>query len=572
MVIDFHLSINNNSSALSSLTENNYGLPRFNHCAFAYNNSLYVFGGVIPTTYNDTISASIAIVFPASDRIMTDAPAFFDLPLDAAFGSHGASCSVTSSGQAIFLAPEKPATVFDLQTERWVSMPSLVGSSETALRSFNETQPSEPRREMVSAMYKDLWIIYGGFVANRTINATADSSHWTASTSTFVLDTRTPSRWVWYDIASILVPPSFVSGATMISTQRWVLHISASALITPTTSAEISHCVVAVYCFDPILLSWLGQVASFNSTTDLIKAAPLDFAGDTESVLFFPAIRNTNDITSSLNRRQEQQQYGFWRLDISLFDAQATVQYIHLPPSEKNNSAFQPVAGGSVTRVTDDLVVLYGGQPFGHASFQFWNITTATFVYPDWWSSFVPSSQTPNAAPSSSHGVSQRSLAIILGTVLGFFGILALVAFYLCYFRKRRNQDQQQRPGPSLPPILSLPTINAPDAPVARRENQLNETSVATTSSCVVTPPQQPLHNTNATHVPSADAPSENTIPLNGSGSPCFPSSSAKHRESLSSTDVERQRQIRKASRFAEHFDTGPSLHAPDHEGPSAPR
>ncbi|KAI9267997.1 hypothetical protein BDA99DRAFT_504580 [Phascolomyces articulosus] len=473
------------------------GLPRYQHCSFALNNSFYIFGGEYPST---------TILPPPLDGFRLNFTSV-DMPptMDDLFSSVtnqtsntttttassllndialGAGCAVTSYGHALFLPPAGTLLAFNLLTHQWI-IPDNVQGSPSALAAFsNETLTSPPsgtttttttttsrRLEgMVSAMWNDMWIIFGGRLAGDEGN----NNNFTQDT--FILDARMPTPWVWFESPMTLYTPpipSVVSRGTMVATSRWVLYfaitLSNNNNATATAPSPIaaspplldnSNTIrpydIAVHCFDPYVLLWVGQIANFTSATDQLKAT--SFALD--SVLVVPAYATNiststftnNTSTSSSGVRQSiiVPSQGLWRLDMSQDTPTGTIHWIG------NAGPFRPVLGGTTTRLAEDLIVLYGGVPFSHNSLRFWNTTSNAFVDPQWWRETqwnTGPTSTPTFGPTGDQDNGEGGpnvLAIVLGTVLSILGLmllLAIIYYFCCYRKRRRNHSTSSSAG-----------------------------------------------------------------------------------------------------------------------------
>ncbi|KAI7850149.1 hypothetical protein BDC45DRAFT_519101 [Circinella umbellata] len=475
------------------------GLPRYNHCSFALNNSLFIFGGNQEQQASSTTTTleSIQLNFttidtpPAMDVLLNDNQTASTALLNNI--TLGAGCAITSYGHALFLPPHGILSTYNLLTRQWI-LPDNVQGSPSALASFSNnstnitsiTPPlpemtitaannnTDRRRDlMVSAMWNDRWVIFGGRLAEDNNNFTQD---------TFILDARMTTPWVWFESPmTVNTPPAptLTSRGTMVATSRWILYFAITANSTTTTTTAPNTTPfdnidnrpynVAVYCFDPIVLLWIGQIANFTSSAKQLEAA--SFGSD--SVLIVPAAASSSSNTltttattmattmtsapnsnsnSSKNSKLGQQQrivlppQGLWRLDMSPDIAAGTIHWIN------NAGPFRPLIGGTMTRLTNDLILFYGGIPFSHDSLRFWNTTSGLFIDPGWWRN-IQWNPRPTFRPTNNNEQQEEEeglniLAIILGTVLGSLGfiILIITIYYFCCYRKRqRNKSSRSR-------------------------------------------------------------------------------------------------------------------------------
>lgn len=541
-----------------------FGLPRFDHCALTFNNTLYIFGGRIN---NDTValqfsSSSIASQPPIYRPIYTDKSWLWHDIMD------GGGCAVTSYGQVIMLPPEKPCAILNLDTLQPVY--TRISGSPLALDSFGTNSdtnssfiesPSRPRRQIASTMWNDILVVFGGLVSDETISSTTTrtATNWTLSQTTFVLDARIQSQWFWHEAPMILgnTPPAGTN-AVMVSTQRWILLFSIVPAYNSTsqqnTSSPTQH-NVSVYCFDPYVYMWTGKVVDFISQTDTIKAEFMATANNTDSVLVVPAYSSSDssNVPLSPSHIALLQSYGLWRLEMSTNEATGTIHWI--PPSRIG--PFRPLVGGSMTKVSHDLIVLYGGMPFSHDSFRFWNTSMLSFLDARWWNEIQwhPNQTSPSTSSANDNqNMSNRKLAIILGTVLGFlFLVMIIFVYYWCCYRRRRHRDQQDAAhnhalrSPMVEDQRSTQLPNrrltvTPDQVATAWATQLKRalSNVGRPSSFTKSRRQSSLQSTPA-HLPSSS-----------SQSPPPVSTTAAHGDD--EEDHERQRQIREASRFHEHF------------------
>lgn len=541
-----------------------FGLPRFDHCALTFNNTLYIFGGRIN---NDTValqfsSSSIASQPPIYRPIYTDKSWLWHDIMD------GGGCAVTSYGQVIMLPPEKPCAILNLDTLQPVY--TRISGSPLALDSFgtnNDTNssfiesPSRPRRQIASTMWNDILVVFGGLVSDETISSTTTrtATNWTLSQTTFVLDARIQSQWFWHEAPMILgnTPPAGTN-AVMVSTQRWILLFSIVPAYNITSQQNTSSATqhnVSVYCFDPYVYMWTGKVVHFISQTDTIKAEFMATANNTDSVLVVPAYSSSDSSNVPLSPSSIAllQSYGLWRLEMSTNEATGTIHWI--PPSRVG--PFRPLVGGSMTKVSHDLIVLYGGMPFSHDSFRFWNTSMLSFLDARWWNEIQwhPNQISPSTSSANDNqNMSNRKLAIILGTVLGFlFLVMIIFVYYWCCYRRRRHRDQQDAAhnhalrSPMVEDQRSTQLPNrrltvTPDQVATAWATQLKRalSSVGRPSSFTKSRRQSSLQSTPA-HLPSSSSQSP-------------PPASSTVAQGDDEEDHERQRQIREASRFHEHF------------------
>ncbi|KAG0184112.1 hypothetical protein DFQ28_011757, partial [Apophysomyces sp. BC1034] len=286
------------------------------------------------------------------------------------------ACVVTSYGQAIFASNQ----TLNLQTLEW-------NSSET----LNELQS-----EIAMAMWND-WLIVAG-------------------ETTTVFDVRTPSSWIRLPMHAPTPAPSF--GARMAVTSRWILHFSTipqSAL--PTNAFQLWSYTTTVHCFDPINLVWIGKLIDFATMTDQINVA----STSSDTLLVAPA--RLESVPSHIKMAISLPQQGLWELSVSTQEPRCNISWI-APAS------YCPVAGASMTTITENqVVVFYGGDRVSIDNIQFWNITTMQFLNPPpWWveayRSTLPTTQQKPSTPQPRNTTVPRYVAIILGCLLGTLVVL----------------------------------------------------------------------------------------------------------------------------------------------------
>ncbi|KAI8142364.1 hypothetical protein BJV82DRAFT_614663 [Fennellomyces sp. T-0311] len=494
------------------------GLPRYDHCAFAYNSSFYVFGGQQQTsTTLDGLRLSFTTIStaPVMEQLIERQPLFDNITL-------GAGCAVTSYGHALFLPPHSALLTYNIPTRQWIQ-PNIF-SSHAALGSFNGTT-AHTRSNMASAMWNDMWVVFGG---QDNANPTQE---------TFILDARVQHLWIWFEAPITSATPPPMSGSMMVATDRWVLNFATNT--TNTTSDSIWQYNVAVHCFDPYVLMWLGPVVNFVSMTDQLHAAPVS----PDSVLVVPA-SSSNSITNAGGLAIVPDQ-GLWRLDMSPDTAAGTIHWIG------DAGPFQLLYGGTVTRLSEDILVIYGGVPFSHDSLRFWNTTGNMFVDPAWWreiqlTTSLPTPTETTGPTDSGSSNNNRTLAIVLGTVLGTLGlviIIAVIYFYCC--RKRRKPESRTR---NLSP-LSIRTnftprfsIESPEEDAGTWAQHLRRSLSNVAHNNRVrwsrSPPLRPEMSSSAS--PTADRP--------------MISPSQRNLDDVVMS-AEQQQHIRNRSRFNEHFD-----------------
>lgn len=550
-----------------------FGLPRFDHCALTFNNTLYIFGGHLN-------NGTVALQFSSS--ITSQPPIYRPIYADKASLWHdimdGGGCAVTSYGQVIMLPPQKPCAILDLDTLQPTNLTRITGSplaldsfgnnSDITNSSYTESPP-RPRRQMASAMWKDMLVVFGGLVSDNTTtieSTTRTTTNWTLSQSTFVLDARIQSQWIWYEVPIVLgnTPPTGTN-AVMVSTQRWILLLSIvpaySTNQQDTAASSPTHYNVSVYCFDPYVYMWTGKVVDFISQIDTIKAESMATTNNSDSVLVVPAYStssnsSSNDVPLSPSRIALLESYGLWRLEMSTSEATGTIHWI--PPSRLG--PFRPMVGGSVTKVSNDLIVLYGGIPFSHDSFRFWNSSTLSFLDARWWSEIQwhPNRTTPTTSSANDdQGVSNRKLAIILGTVLGFVALVMIifVCYWCCYRRRRREQPDAAHNHAPQSPMVEDHTTQTLNRHLTVTPDQV-ATAWATQLKRALSNVGRQASFTKQRRQSSSLQPSPTNVPSSSQSPPPPPSSGAtRFHDNDDDVDYERQRQIREASRFNEHFD-----------------
>lgn len=550
-----------------------YGLPHRDHCAFSYNNSLYIFGGQPNDVY-------FSLTFPSSFSSGSSGPAVTRLGAvhpQSALGhiGHGGGCAVTSYGVSIFLPPQSSNLTLDLNTSAWKVVTANEYGSGVATRSFGgaNAKPELPRRDTAMALWNDILIVYGGAVMH------PNSSTWTFDNTTFVLDMRVPTAWTWYQTpVTADTPPSLVTTrSVMVSTRRWILYLMTTPL-NRSDDTVFPDYNVAVHCFDPYIMLWRGQVTNFTldgSIADTVQAAaiPPPQTDDNliDSVLITPTLSGDviNGTLISVNDMLALPPSTVWRLDMSTAEAKGTLTRI--------TDNFRPVAaGGTVTTVSHDFIVLYGGSPFSHDSFRFYNAATSSFFEPSWWldTPLYPSNQPSPSADQESVGdgnTINRLVAIILGTVLGALALVAVIAIVFCCCVRRRRQQQHddgrqrnvanptQRTTAArsstirrvLTPLSLRLGSTSPDGSDSWSEQLRRALSAIGARSCSPPsppPPQQQQQTMTETESPAA--PIATSSPQQNAALPLQPG-----KDNDDDGTASRKQKILSSSRFNEHFD-----------------
>ncbi|KAI8879087.1 hypothetical protein K501DRAFT_336339 [Backusella circina FSU 941] len=378
----------------NALNNADFGLERYDHCAFSYNEALYILGGESTTT--TTTMDEVIITFNQTNW-NTEAPIIQRLQSNV---TGKVKCGVTKN--AVLLLFDNYHTVQVLNISSTNNSMTYQGSQK-AIDSFvtNKT----PIKNPAITAFGDYFLIYGGEQDDHTLLQ-----------STFILDTRISNVGVWYELSPpsnnssssfIGNPPPPSANTTLVATSRWILHFRVLK-INPVTYT------VYVDLFDPLNFNWLGTpITAFNTSTDAIHAIPLS----PDTLLVTPTW-NTFDSSSS-----NDSMTGFWILNVSTWTPTATAEW------QEISENYYTVSGSSVTAIQNtDLVVFYGGI---NGSLQFFNSTSKAFEHPTWYSQ-----ETENG---------HHLLAILLGSILGglLFFILLFLFVWFCCIRKKRLRKQE---------------------------------------------------------------------------------------------------------------------------------
>lgn len=365
---------------IEALNLSDLGLPNSNQCAFGYNQTLYILGD----------SHHVSITF--QDPWNRDPP---NISIRNSTSPRIITCAITRSGRLILLPSSQSIQVFDTPStiiSSWQPNQRITyAGSQNAIDRFTTTANKSTNLGMVA---------FNDYVLIQDQN------------TTFILDARFSTQWTWYELgntsSSTLNPP------LLAATSRWILYFR-------TEHRNTTDYVTYVDCFDPYTFLWLGTAATINSTnTTFTHTIPLSSSVEGRDSLLL--IGTTNE---------------FWRLDISTW-VYNDVRMTAIPSTKE-----EPVRNGTVTRVTTDLVVFYGGSidQQSASNISFFNATSLAFLpQPQWL--VVNETQMGGNTTDSSHGNSNNNLPIILGSVMGGLLFIAIIALLVwCMLRRKRSQN-----------------------------------------------------------------------------------------------------------------------------------
>jgi hypothetical protein len=362
-----------------ALNNADFGLERYDHCAFSYNESLSIFGGESTTT------DQVIITFNETNW-NTETPTVQRSPSNV---TGKVKCGTIK--KAVLLLFNHTVQVLDISTNNRLNMTHR--GSQKAIDSFVTNK--SPIENAAIAGFGDYFLIYGGEQDNHTLQ------------STFILDTRISNVGEWYELTPtntssfIGNPPPPSANTTLVATSRWILHFRL---------VKVNPVIHTVYVdlFDPLNFNWLGTpITAFNISTDAINAVPLG----PDKVLITPAW-STPDSNDSAT--------GFWMLNVSTWTPTATAEW--------QNITYHPLFGNSVTAIANtDLVVFYGGLDGG---LQFFNTTSRAFETPAW-----------DSQETGHRNLLAILLGSILGGVAFF--ILLILFVWFCCIRKRKLRKHE---------------------------------------------------------------------------------------------------------------------------------
>jgi hypothetical protein len=378
---------------IEALNYADLGFPNNSSCAFNYNNTLYIIGA------NNNVSISFGNPWDI------DPPKVLKQNNNT---TARIACAITKSGKLVLLplSNSNPLQVIDnnISSLTWQSNQNITyQGSQNAINKF--VTKSLPISNFAVVSFKDYILIQ--------------------AETTFILDTRFPTQWTWYELlATSLAPPPLPSTShdSLFATSRWILHFRTSTRFSST--GNLVGYTTVINCFDPLSFIWLGEILTFNTTTNLIQATQIQSSIEgSDSLLLLPSWSiDTQELNLITNNHAET---IFWKLDISTWiHTNVTLSPILI----SNNESV--VLKGTVTRLYSDLVVFYKVN-----TIQFFNTTNFNFTsQPQWLYTSSDNSGT----------TSKNDLAIILGSIMGSILFIAiLILFIYCWLKKRkRSRDR----------------------------------------------------------------------------------------------------------------------------------
>lgn len=398
---------------------------RTGHCAFATNTTLYIFGGKSPN--NQPINRFLSID-------LTNSSDFSDgrwnvLNHSNSFNIVEGACALTSTGKALMFGYDSDSQnstsgfqIFDTVTQNWTAPPAATG--------LNATEVFSKREGMASAIANDKVILFGGSVDGDSSNRT-----------TYVLDT-TSSPWNWTQIQPSEKTPNATLGGAMLGIGRYAYHIS----INTTTN---NSCLV--YAFDSKRLRWVGKIANYTVPPESVLLAGGNLS---EYVWMIPALR-TSTATTQLKKRDATDNTTMW-----LFSSDDH----SLGNQTETNSSYTPRQGSTATLVGASTLAIFGGNG-NDSNLLVYNLIENQMV-PQWSAVQVPTpvqpaspSQSPTVENGSSNGNDNhrnRTLAIVLSTVLGGICLLVLIALLVRHHRKKQAKTAYSAPYSSTRPDTTL--------------------------------------------------------------------------------------------------------------------
>lgn len=384
---------------IEALNFTDLGLPNNSNCAFTYNNTLYIIGdNNVSISFGNPWDVDVPKVSKQNNNTPTTAIA----------------CATTRSGRLVLVpfSNSNSLQVIDNVSLAWQPNQNITyQGSQNAINKF--ITKSWPISHFILAAFNDYVLIQ--------------------AETTFILDTRFPTQWTWYELlnTSLSPPPLPSTNSSLVATSRWILHFR-----TVTRSSSTGY-TTFVNCFDPLSFTWLGEILSFNTTTNLIQPSQIQSSAEgSDSLLLFPSwTPGTQDLNSSETAATTNNYADaiFWKLDISTWiHTNVTLTPIVISQHE-NDTLFEPVPGSTITRLDKDLAVIYGGSS---NNIQFFNTTSFTFMPKPQW---LFNETTPKSENSST---THNDLAIILGSVMGSVIFIAiLILFIYCCLKRKRSRD-----------------------------------------------------------------------------------------------------------------------------------
>ncbi|CAO3624783.1 unnamed protein product [Cunninghamella blakesleeana] len=408
--------INNNNDGLSMI-----GLPRDYHCALNYNNAFFVLGGQNSTNslsmnFNNTTQTPPSIQW-INNTLTFQQQQQQKTPI---------LCTVTSYGQAIIFneVSLQQSLLLDLNTFNWNNMSNVRRLSSFNISSIIATTITDDDQVLLLSNNNNT-------ISSWRIDASNERLRWRISQ---LSSSSSPPP-----------PPSINGGVQLIPTSSYILYFHIDQ---PSSSSSTSNSLyeVNVYGFDSLSMSWIGQLFNFTSATNDIHVSLIHSTNDNDTLLVFPTWidKNLPSINNNNNNNQLTE-HGYWLLNLSTNTSSSQINWHPL------NDTISILKGGSMTKLTDDIVLFYGGlnktnNLDSHSSFLFWSISNQSFLSsPSWLSALMPpTSSSPTPLPSTvdnNNNNSDNKLIIILATLLGVFGtaFLIMVGIFFWY-RKNKNK------------------------------------------------------------------------------------------------------------------------------------
>ncbi|KAI8068023.1 hypothetical protein BC940DRAFT_300144, partial [Gongronella butleri] len=386
------------SNADATPTPGALGLPRVNHCAVAFNNTLYILQGIDVAT-GRAANASVSLMFNPNDNLQ-NAP--------AANWIGGASNASNAASNAALNAPACLVTSYGVATvfSTTVSTLALVNGTWNALQS--PVGSNTTRIVGTAALTSDQFLIVA-----------ADTT--SGKVSTWLLDASSSdeTQWAWTTVS-----PS--KTAVNLNLDAWFVPLQpdqgSNALVALSSytlffSVDIQHQKTTIFCFDNSRQRWLGELLNVNMTssvaiTNAVQPQWIQAGADNDTVVVIPSWTYPAPSSSYFSSSSS---FSFYMLNISTQPAKdGNLPTVGLWTVQQ--PSFQPVSGGSVTPLYRWLL-FYGGAPVSASSthkkravpppsssststsFQFWSIDTQQFLAtPSWVTTMT---NPPNVAPSS---------------------------------------------------------------------------------------------------------------------------------------------------------------------------
>ncbi|KAM3583124.1 hypothetical protein VKS41_004873 [Umbelopsis sp. WA50703] len=455
---------------------------RSGHCAFTYQNSLFIYGGSVigdehvPDNHT-SFSQFSSLNFPLQPNATQ--LNWKDIPSNQSFNVVNGACAITDSGYAIILgydpatssSPSPGLQIFNTNGQTWINSIRLNGT-------VNYTQAYGQRQGMASAMWsgKVLYTFGGALLQNSTQDM-------------FALDTRT---WPWTlsQIGPSDNTPSASINSTMIATTQYLYLFD--SLDTPDDNGDYQ---TTVSVFDTSQQDWLSNTRSISTSY------PVSVVASNASTIFLipkngnasVALAQLDDFlqVDSLSKRQSN------AIDNNAIDSTNTSSAVlTFNPNSVHHSSYQPTPipgssltasqGGTITNVLNRDFVLYGGKSN--------NVVNKQLVVYDTMSRNItnslanvgpqsnPTQHVPDTGSSPADSASPRKLdrnLIGLCIALAVAGLTALAVLALLLARRRRMNQEKQ---PSREASAEDDTL-APITPDFRRFSLLKEHDDAVTWS-----------------------------------------------------------------------------------------